>query len=378
MTRIDILAYKMYSYDTDAFIEDIIDYSNNSIILIHDFDKITVSYKPSNVKFNKITIRSFSTNNSKLNYYLSPLLLLIHSFMLTKLFLIICWKYRPKVCWIENVYAAVIVGVLRKCHLCGKSIHVPGDWLVSTSKQKLFSYIANNLLFPILDYWACRLNDLVLDHADRITEARYKFWGKKVAKKEKPYLYKPRIKTNNIRIDKMSKNICFIGDMRKDSGLDIAIKSLSYIRNQKDIVLKIIGPKRQNYDYFTNLTKEYHVEPYVDFLGFLETDKLGEILDDCFCGINILTSINSYSNYATPGKQIHYLQFLLPIIATENSGTLVTMIKEKKLGVIIEPLEDAFQEAIIQVYADQEKYRKNIISFINSLQQVSIKELIET
>lgn len=126
MSKIDILAFKSYSYDTDSFIEDIICYSRNSILLIFDFDKIAVYHKPSTINFKKRSIRFCKTKNQKLNYYISPLLFLVNTVIFIKFFLMIYWKYRPRIYWIENSYAAVIAGILRKCQLCEKSIYIPG------------------------------------------------------------------------------------------------------------------------------------------------------------------------------------------------------------------------------------------------------------
>lgn len=372
-----MLAFKMYSYDSDSFIEDIICYSNKSIILIYDFDKIVVQYKPSNINFSKSIIRLYKTKNSRLNYYISPLLLLVNMVIFIKLFLMVCWKYRPKVCWIENSYAALIVGILRKCHLCDKSIHVPGDWLVNVNNKKVYSYIANNLLFPILDYWACRLNDVVLNHTEKIAEARYKFWGKKIAKNEKLYLYKMQIKASNNHNTGEKKAVCFIGNMREDSGLDIAIKCLPDIRKKRDVILKIVGPKKQYYEYFKRLSREYDVEQYVKFLGFVETNKFAEMFSDCFCAINLVTNIDSYSSYTIPGKLIHYLQYLLPVITTEGAGPFTSVIREKELGFVVEPTKDAFVDAVFKVYSGHQQYRENIVQYINSMPKVDIKELIE-
>lgn len=378
MSKIDILAFKSYSYDTDSFIEDILFYSRNSILLISDFDKITVRYKPSNINFRESTISYFKTKNYKLNYYISPLLLGVNMFIFIKVVSTICWKYRPKVCWIENSYAAVIAGILRKCNLCGKSIYVPGDWVVSINNKKFLSYIANNLFFPILDYLACKLNDLVLNHTEKISKARYKFWGKKIAKKEKLYSYKMQIKASNTHTDKEKKAICFIGNMREDSGLDIAIKSLVEMRKKHDFIIKIIGPKRQHYEYVKKLSSKYDVEQYVEFPGFVDTDKLAEILSDCSCGINLVTNINSYSSYTIPGKLIHYLQYLLPVIVTEGIGPLTSIIRDNKLGVVIEPSQDAFIDAVFKIYDEQKQYRENIVRYINSIPKIDIRELIES
>lgn len=378
MNKLDILIFKQYSSDTDSFIEDILDYKSNSVILIVDFDKIMVRYKPSNINFKKNTILLFKTKSYKLNYYISPLIVFINMVKILKLFSFICWRYRPKVFWVENSYAALIVGFLRKCHLCGKSIYLPGDWVaIKGNKKKLLSYVGNNLVFPILDYLACKLNDVVLNHTKKIAEARYKFWGKKIAKKEKLYLYQPRIKISNISLNKMNKNICFIGQMRKESGLDLAIKALSKIRQHQDISLIIIGPKTQYYEYFRRLSKQYHVEPHVKFLGFVETDRFINILSDCFCGINLLIVKDTYSFYTIPGKIMHYIQYLLPVIATEGTGYFSSVVKDNELGLVIEASETEFINAVYKIYHEQREYRNNIIKYINSFPKVDIKELIE-
>jgi len=377
--RVDILAFKMESFDTEDFIKELISYSRDCIILVVDFDKMVIKYKPQNVSFQRNVFEFHKTKSNKLNNLILPFLFLLDILLLIRIFAAICFKYRPRICWIENLYVTFIIGILKKFHLCGKLISLSSDWLVNPAEKRLWSYIANNLLFPFLDYFGWRLSDVVLYGDERLAQARYRFWGRNIAKRKK--MFSPicfpglSLKINNS--DRARNAICFLGDMRLDSGLDIAIKALFDIRKQEGIVLKIIGPQRQNYEYFKKLTTECRLEAYVEFFGFIEAGKLREILDDCFCGINILTSLNSYSNYAIPGKQIHYLQFLLPIIATEDAGILVPVIKEKALGIIIEPTQVAFKNSIIKVYKDQVEYRKNIINFINNIQRINIKELIE-
>lgn len=378
MSKIDILAFKMYSSDTESFIDDIIGYSRNSIILVYDLDKISVHYKPPNVNFKENTLVFFKTQNDKLNYYISPLLYSIYLLRLLKLFLFICWRYRPKVAWIENTYAGMIVGFLRKFHLCDKSIYLPGDWLVNPiNKKRLFSYLGNNVLFPSMDYLACKYNDLVLNHTQTISDERYNFWGRKIAKNEKLYIYSPRIKISNISLDKMAKNICFIGQMRKESGLDLAIKALNKIRQYQDISIIIIGPKTKEYEYFWQLSKQYHVEQYVKFLGFVETDRFIEILPDCFCGIGVITIKETYSFYTIPGKMMHYIQYMLPVIVSEGIGYFSTIVRDNKLGLVIESSEAEFINAVCKIYNDQKEYRNNIIKYINSFPKIDIKELIE-
>lgn len=377
MNKIDVLAYKTNSYDTESFIEDILSYSKKSILLISDFDKITVQYKPADIRFDKKEIRFCRTKIQKLNYYISPLLLAIDMFIFFKLFFTLCYKYRPKICWMENSYVALVVGVMRKLGLCDKSIYVPGDWVAAKDvSRRALSYLGNNFIFPVVDYLACKLNDIVLNHTKEIAEARFKFWGRKITKNEKLYEYKLQIKTTEHNVNE-KKSFCFIGDMREDSGIDIAIVSLPEIIKKQDFSFKIIGPQRQHYEHFRNLASEHNVSQYVKFLGFVNTDKLPQVLSDCFCGISLVTSNNSYSAYTISGKLVHYIQYLLPVIVSEGAGAFVSVIRNNALGIVVEPSREAFMEAILKIYNEHNFYRENIIRYINSLAKVDIKELIE-
>jgi len=376
MNRIDILAYKMYSYDTDAFIRDVLNYSKNSIIVVFDFDKIIIHHKPSNIEFKKDTIYY----PSKRNLYFKLLWYPIYLWQLTKLLFAICWKYRPRICWIENTDAAVIVGILRRLHLCAKSIYLPGDWVAGyRNKKDILGYIFKNIIFPVHDYLACKLNDMVLDHTKEIAEARYRFWNKEITKKHGLYGYKPQVRSVPANSGGDKRFLCFLGDIRKDSGLDIVIFALSEVRKKYDIALKVIGPENyERYEYLKKLAAELGVAQHVDFLGFVKTDKLAEVLSDCFCGINLLTSVDSYSSYTIPGKFIHYLQFLLPVLTTKGGGPFVSQIQEKGLGIVIEPHKDKVVGAIIDIYREQNSYRGNIIQYINSQPTMSIREFVES
>jgi len=376
--KIDVLAYKTNSYDTQSFIEDILSYSPNSILLVSDFEKITVRYAPDNIEFTNKEIRFCRTRFQKFNYYISPLLLIIDMLIFFKLFFTLGYKYRPRICWMENTYVALVVGIMRRLGLCEKSIYVPGDWVaVKGVKARLLSRLANNFVFPMLDYLACKLNDVVLNHTERIAQARDEWWGRKIAKKEKFYSYRLQIKTHNLTGDKKGKAICFIGDMRKDSGLDIAIKFLPELRRNQDFTMKILGPQRQYYEYFKNLSTQSGMDKYVEFLGYVAGEGFDEVLSDCFCGISLITSVNSYSAYTISGKLIHYLQYLLPVIVTEGAGAFVPVIRGNNLGVVIAPTQADFVKGVFKVYEEQKQYRENIIGYIRSLPKLDIKDLLE-
>ncbi len=379
MRKLDCLAYKMNSYDTEEFIKKILSYSENSLILIFDFEKIVLRYKLQGLHLNREVWKFYSIKNKHLMNILMPVLFLLNIFMIFGVLFNFCLKYRPIIFWTENVYAACMAGFFKKIGLCKKSFYVPGDWLVNPNNRKFLSFVANNLMFPFLDYFACRMSTMVLYGNERLRDVRERFWGKKISRNERlcPFAQFPGISLKISGAKKNSRAMCFLGDRRLDSGLDIAIKALPEIRKHYDIVLKAIGPIRENDDHFRDLAKYFQVTPFVEFNGYLESHELSGALEDCFCGLNMLTIKDSYSYYGFPGKQVHYLQHLLPIILTEGAGSLAPVVQENFLGMVIEPTVEAFCQAVIKVYNEQAVYRNNILKFINNIQPIDIKELFE-
>lgn len=367
------------AHTNESFNKDIIAYKNNSIVVNVNSKKIWISYKLStitNVKNSPVYF--IKTKNERLNYYVSPLLFLIHNFVVYMFLLNICFKSRPRVVLAEGYLYALYAGVFRKCGLCNKSIYLSGDWLYGhKDKSRRLAYIANHYFFPYMDYLACKLNDVVVNYVDKIKDSRYKYWNKKIANKERVESLPYRIFPSNINLEKNNKKICFIGNMRSDCGLDMAIKSLNKLRKYSDFSLIIVGAFSHNYKYFYNLAEQHQVEKYVEFLGFLDRDKFAEVLTNCFCGLNMIIYPDSYTSYTIPGKSMDYLQYLLPSISTKYIGEIATVIQKHSLGIIIEPSENEFISAVLEIYREQKKFRENIINFINTSQKLNVRELID-
>ena len=374
MERIDILAYKWDVDNTDSFNEDIIAYSPNSIILNWNYNKIWVQYKPENIKLNKTTINFLKFKNQR--SFLTSIAQMLQVF---KLFLVLCYKFRPKIFIVENYLEGVIAGIMRKFKLADKTIYLPADWYAGFRYKKVISNIVNNVIFPYLDYLACRLNDVVIDRlGGGITESRNKYWGRKIPTTKEQYAPQPRIQATNVYAGRKRVNICFIGEMRQDSGLDIAIESLTKIREHLDINIKVIGPKRLHYEYFMKLAERHNLIQCVEFLGFVEREDFDRVLSDCFCGINILTTAESYSTRGMPSKLMYYFQYLLPVIISEGVPQFVKLnIIDNELGVIITPSTDEFVNAVLNIYSKQEFFRMNIKKYIESFPKRGIIEFLK-
>ena len=382
MNKIYILAVKSDSFDTEWFIDEIISLNKNSIVLSLGYEGMEFSYIPSGINIKQKKIRPLKIKNSKLNYYLSPLLFFIDMTRNFFLFFKLSLLYKPEICWVENAFNAVSIGVLRRLRFCRKSIYVACDLAPLTAAGFKFTiqYLAFYLFLPLMDGLACKLNDTVLNPTKKMSEVRTKFWGRNIIKDERMYCYKLQNKAKCNVSNIQRKSICFIGNISPDSGLDIVFKSLKTIRQKEDFNIKIIGPKhggyRSHYSYFQDLCLKNEVDKYVNFLGFLDRKKMLFEVSDCFCGINLLTKIDNKSYYTIPGKLLDYIQFLLPIITTEGAGVMAKIIRENGLGLVIQPTEKEFVKAIFKIKEKNIEYKNNIIKYINSLPNSSIKEII--
>lgn len=383
MKKIDVLAIKADSFDTDWFIDQIISFSQNSIVLTFNYEEMKFSRIPSGINIKDIKIKPLQTRNLRLNYYLSPLLFFIDMTRYFFLFFKLSLLYRPEICWVEGCLYAVLIGVLRRLRFCRKSIFVATDLSPGHSgagSKFSLRHLGFHVFMPLMDGLACKLNDAVLNYTKKTSEVRTKFWGRNIIKDEKTYYFKIQNKAKCNLFNSQRKSICFLGYARMDSGLDIVFKSLKTIRQKEDFNIKIIGPRgspyHSNYSYFRDLILKNELDAYVNFLGFLDRKKISFEVSDCFCGINLLTKIDNPSYYIIPAKLIDYIQFLLPIITTEGAGSMAKIIKENGLGLVIQPTEEEFIESLFIIYKKYEEYKNNIVNYINKLPDVSLKEFL--
>ncbi len=287
-------------------------------------------------------------------------------------------KFRPKVALVEHTYVSIFAGLLRRLGLCNKSIYAAGDWVAGDpNKKRLLGHIHCNIVFPFLDRLACRLNDEVLNYTSQIEDARRNFWGRNVAHSQKFYRYKPCLLVEERSLEGGRANILFLGQIRDDSGLDIAFRAIKEIRKRIDSKIIIVGPENAAYESTKRLACEMGVKEYVDFMGFVKTENLPELTKNCFCALNILTSKCSYSSYTIPGKFYLYLQLALPIITTNSTGGFSRVIREKSLGIVIDPNFKELVEGVNDIYCKQSLYRNHIVEYINSIPDIDIKSLLE-
>ncbi len=369
---IDVLAYKTESYDSDCFLKDVVSYSPNSVVIVYNPERARVVYRPSGYNLSYKVFPLIDLRKSVFLYYIYPLCFLVSFFQIFLYFLYLCLKFKVKILVVDNTYSATGLGLLRRFKLVEKFINISGDWLPGSKVNKKFwSFLGNEVVFPFCDCLSAKMADLTLNFTYDIAESRKKYWGKDICKKSG--ILPMRLEVKNIG-EKERKKIVFIGNIRNDSGLEIAILALKKLRKEHDVSMKILGPFRSKPEKLSLLAKTNGVEKYIDFMGFTERERFKEVLSDCFCGINVLTSSYSYSVKALPSKIFDYLQYSLPVIVSKNLGPLSKVIEKHKLGIVINPTEDEFIRAVKKLYIFHREYKKNIINYVNLFQEKKISD----
>ena len=370
------MSLKMDSFDKHPFCSDILSYSKNSMLFFYDFQGIHLEYKPDHVKWFPTTIKFPSLKNQAFSNLMLPFLWVIFFGTFLLFSVIICIIYRPKVCLTENTWVGAVFGIARKIGLCKTFIYCTCDWLANQGDKGLLSRLANNYLFVFMDYIAITTCDLADSYSKLCDEARERHWGKKLARNIYTR-YPPPVDIYANIISPKRTNICFLGQVRKNSGLDLILPLLPELHRDIGAKLKIIGPystiERTNIE---KTVKSLGLQPFVELYDFLPLYKLQEVMKDCFCGINLTTTAESYSSFAVPGKFIQYLQMKIPILATQNNG-IVEVIEENNLGIVIKPSASLVLSSIRKLYKDQKEYMTSIIKYAKEHPYLSIKEYLK-
>lgn len=374
--KIEIVALFFHSSSAEVYVESVRAFSNDVIVCFFNQKKIWIEHTSINSKQFSFSFIDFKT--AILNYLLSPIILLFKCMTIFFVLCYLCMKYRVETVIVESVYGALLGGLVKKMHLTGKGVYLAGDWLVAAKGQGLLSYLANQFIFPLVDYCACKLNDTTLNLTETIGVEREKYWKRKITPQEKTITLPLRMRSPIRTSYDNCKTIFFLGYMRNDSGLDIAIKSLPELRKYEDFKLLVVGPYSWSYKYFYNVAKAFNIEQFVSFAGFIKREELATITKDCFCGINLITDPRSYSKYTLTAKSVDYLQYLLPVIVSPYIGVYINIISQYDLGLIIQPTQEEFVPSVLQIYNQNKYYRENVIKHMlsNNTQTINWKELL--
>jgi len=278
---------------------------------------------------------------------------------------------------VEGYFLSFLLGLAKILGLYKKCVYISGDWLEgSRRRSNPLGYIANDFFFPMIDFLSCKLNYAVFDISDVIAEKRYNYWNKQITQKEENLFFPLFMRSELVDKDSINKNLCFLGIMRDECGLDVAINSLKILREHEDFHIKVIGAYSYEYQNLKKLAQDRGVGDVVHFYGFTARDRFGSILSDCFCGMHLLKSRNSYNSFSLPAKLGDYVQYVQPMIVSTNVGYFKDIILANKLGLVIEPCENEFVTGVLELYTNQVSYRKNILKYLEEFKETRIEEIV--
>ena len=372
--RLDFLCFKFDSFDRLSFSQEALSFSNNSMVLFYNFHEINLGHKPEGIKRFPTNIKFPLPKNKRMHQIFFPFISGLHIIMMTSLFFYLCLRYRPKVVWAESPWAGLPFALARKLKLCEKFIFCGADWLITNQKRSLTSHIGINIIWIYSDLICSRSCDLLISYTEKIKNSRIKYWGKPVGKLEH-IQFPPTLKIHPKAKVGKRLNICYMGQIRKESGFEVIIPLLPLLNKKYGIKLKVIGPSSPLHDELIDFAKKSGKEKYVDFYQWVDSDKIHEVMSECFCGINFLTATD-YSNNTIPGKLMHYLQMLMPPLITWANGPYSKVIEKNSLGIAIEPTKNELNRAIENLFKYQTAFQENIINLISKQDTKTVTDYV--
>ncbi len=249
-------------------------------------------------------------------------------------FVKLLFKKKPNIVIVNGYILPIFSGIYCSIFKC-KSYYVCADWFVGLNKNEdhWLSKISNNKIFPLLDRLSCFFSSGVINYHELIGEKRREYHGKEIAKES--YVYQFTL-VKKYTIHNANKYVIFIGNVRYDSGLDIIINAIHGYNESchRNIKLRIIGRENEAVKLLMDYVNQRSLNSCVEFMGYQPREDFSKLFKDVFCGVNLITSKNSYTTYTLPGKVFDYIQYGIPILASKNIGTVAQIIKENRIGVI--------------------------------------------
>ncbi len=230
-------------------------------------------------------------------------------------------------------------------------------------------WFPNQPLVHRYDRLASQVGDVTWNLAKEISEARDKRWG---IHTPEPIvidsIYGPR-PDHKRTVDPVHPSLCYVGYVRPQAGLDLAIRALGILKEQNihpifHIVGRSLSPQLSR--DLENLTASLGLQAQVKFHGFIQTTEMIRILETCNCAISILPGGDqNYSNYTVVGKVREYFEGGIPVIISKSSA-MAKDIVESRAGLTVEDSPAEIAKAIVFFCAHPEnasEFNRNAYAF---------------
>lgn len=262
----------------------------------------------------------------------------------------------------SNRLNAILGVMLKKMGIVKKTVYFSPDWSDNRFENSLL-----NFLFQKLDFYCVKYSSIVWNssHVMKIDP---------MMKKRDELGYSKKWLNKQIQIpdgtdffpippfNKINRyEIGFVGHLKKEMGVQLAIESVSdIIKEFPEVKLLIIGSGP-----LENELKKQAEGLNIEFTGFMgNIHKVYERLSHCAISIALYEETkDNISQFSDPGKTKNYFSVGLPIIITKVPRIAYEIDKEK-CGIAINYNKEQFIKAVLTLLKDDKilmQYRKNVL-----------------
>ncbi|MGD2249931.1 MAG: glycosyltransferase family 4 protein [Candidatus Methanofastidiosia archaeon] len=144
----------------------------------------------------------------------------------------------------------------------------------------------------------------------------------------------------------------YVGNMYKERNVRTVVSAFNKVNTKfKNTALIMVGdgPDLKN---VKALTKECNIDQNVIFTGYVQYEKIPDIINAADIGISFVPIVKKYY-YQPPLKTVEYLACEIPTIATDTAGNRV-FIQDGYNGILIDDTADALTDAMCRLIEDDD------------------------
>jgi glycosyltransferase involved in cell wall biosynthesis len=362
--KLSYFIVKVETYEIEAFLREAKKFDPNGVILVCNYGgEINVAQCPSDIPLKKqyFFFKSGSFGSSR--WLKWPRFLAIVIWIMFK----VCRYRQVEYCYMEGgdviAWAAQIFKKLGWIH---HTTNMIPDWSLPQAARGIGERI-NNFKLRLNDFLLTKMDTTVVVTPKPIFDMRNKYWEGKTLRNTVLYdnswawLIEKKIEKTQ-----PGKYICFLGNLRKDFGVEILFKILPGLNQKYGFRLKVIAPETELYFYYKDLSVQMGVDRLIDWKGFIPLSQFPIEFADCFCGLNVQELEENTGRFVVSGRVVNYLQYLIVPIMSPTSGVLTDFLEKYQIGIICQPHSEAMEKAILEAFNNFSKYTSNIEQFLET------------
>lgn len=161
------------------------------------------------------------------------------------------------------------------------------------------------------------------------------------------------------------KSAIYVGGLQKGRGIHIVIEALpEIIREIPDFLFVVVGDGYAA-AYLKELVHTKGMEKHVFFAGWIDHNRLADYIGASRIGV-IPHIVNEHKNTTVPNKLFDYMQYALPVIASD-AKPLERIINHEKCGLVFENKNaHSLAQAVISIINSDNTYGENGIKAVQS------------